>query len=129
MWFGSSSFPVLTLILATTKKQLCREEQVFVTKSSFLFKSSNVLFDKSSSTVQKWSLNHAACNSSEIKKIVPWNNSCPLPEYFELILENEYWIKIKIDQIAALCVACRPNHESPSILPNFFGAPCLSIQK
>ena len=36
MWFGSSSSPVLTLILATTTKQPSREEQVFVTKSSFV---------------------------------------------------------------------------------------------
>ena len=27
-------------------------------------------------------LDHAQTASSEIKKIVPWDNSCPLPEYF-----------------------------------------------
>ena len=35
------------------------------------------------------------------------------------ILEEEAWIKIKIDHIAAQVVAHGPNHESP-ILLNFF---------
>ena len=38
---------------------------------------------------------------SEIKKIVPWDNTSPLPEYFESVLKDEVWTKIKIDQIAA----------------------------
>ena len=47
--------------------------------------------------------------ASEIKKIVPWDNTSPLPEYFESVLEDEVWIKIKIDQIAAQFVACGLN--------------------
>ena len=35
---------------------------------------------------------------SDIKKIVPWDNSSPLSEYFESVLEDEVWIKIKIDR-------------------------------
>ena len=82
------------------------------------------------SVAHKSNLDHAARNPSEIKKIVPGDEFCHLPEYFESILDDEVWIKIKFDhQIAAQFVACRKNHES-SILPNFFHAPaCLSIQK
>ena len=36
MWIGSSSYPVLTPILATMTKQPCWEEWVFVAKSSFV---------------------------------------------------------------------------------------------
>ena len=58
---------------------------------------------------------------SEIKKIVPWDdNTSPLPEYFESVLEDEVWIKSKIDQIAAQIVACGLNHESSSILLDYF---------
>ena len=65
-------------------------------------------------------LDHAR-KVSEIKKIVPWDNSCPLPEFFDSILEEEAcWVNIKIDhQIAAQLVACGLNHESPLLL-NFF---------
>ena len=49
-------------------------------------------------------LDHAR-KPSEIKKIVPWDNTSPLPEYFESVLEDEVWIKIKIDQIAAQFIA------------------------
>ena len=52
-----------------------------------------------------------ARKASEIKKIVPWDNSCPLPEFFNSILEEEAWIKVKIDQIAAQFVARGLNHE------------------
>ena len=44
MWFGSSSSPVLTrLILSTMTKQAqpCREERVFVIKSSFVTEEPN----------------------------------------------------------------------------------------
>ena len=42
-----------------------------------------------------------------------------LPEYFESVLEDEVWIKIKIDQIAAQFVARGLNHESPILLDYF----------
>jgi hypothetical protein len=35
-------------------------------------------------------------------------------------LEDEVWIKSKIDQIAAQIVACGLNHESSSILLDYF---------
>ena len=63
-------------------------------------------------------LDHAR-KPSEIKKIVPWDNTSPLPEYFESVLEDEVWIKIKIDQIAAQFVAHGLNHESPILLDYF----------
>ena len=63
-------------------------------------------------------LDHAQ-KPSEIKKIVPWDNTSPLPEYFESVLEDEVWIKIKIDQIAAQFVAHGLNHESPILLDYF----------
>ena len=63
-------------------------------------------------------LDHAR-KPSEIKKIVPWDNTSPLPEYFESVLEDEVWIKIKIDQIAAQFVARGLNHESPILLDYF----------
>ena len=63
-------------------------------------------------------LDHA-WKPSEIKKIVPWDNTSPLPEYFESVLEDEVWIKIKIDQIAAQFVARGLNHESPILLDYF----------
>ena len=63
-------------------------------------------------------LDHA-WKPSEIKKIVPWDNTSPLPEYFESVLEDEVWIKIKIDQIAAQFVAHGLNHESPILLDYF----------
>jgi hypothetical protein len=53
-------------------------------------------------------LDHA-WKPSEIKKIFPWDNCCPLPDFFESILEDEFWIKFKIDQIAAQFVACGLN--------------------
>ena len=74
------------------------------------------LYDRVSNT----SVLHHAQKASKIKKIVPWDNSrCPLPEFFDSILEEEAWIKIKIDQTAAQLVARGLNHESP-ILLNFF---------
>ena len=63
-------------------------------------------------------LDHAR-KPSEIKKIVPWDNTSPLPEYFESVLEDEVWIKIKIDQIAAQFVARGLNHKSPILLDYF----------
>ena len=63
-------------------------------------------------------LDHA-WKASEINKIFPWDNSCPLPEFFDSILEEEAWIKIKIDQIAAQFVASGLNHESPILLNVF----------
>jgi len=64
-------------------------------------------------------LDQHAWKPSEIKKIFPWDNCCPLPDFFESILEDEFWIKFKIDQIAAQFVACGLNHETP-ILVNYF---------
>ena len=61
-------------------------------------------------------LDHARRKPSKIKNIVPWDSTSPLPEYFESVLEDEVWIKIKIDQIAAQFVARGLNHESPILL-------------
>jgi hypothetical protein len=36
-----------------------------------------------------------AWKPSEIKKIVPWDNTSPLPEYFESVFEDEFWILLK----------------------------------
>jgi hypothetical protein len=38
-----------------------------------------------------------ARKASEIKKIGALDNSCPLPEFFDSVLEEEAWIKINID--------------------------------
>ena len=44
-------------------------------------------------------LDHARRKPSKIKNIVPWDNTSPLPEYFESGLEDEVWIEIKIDHV------------------------------
>ena len=82
------------------------------------------LYDRVSNT----SVLHHARKASKIKKIVPWDNSrCPLPEFLDSILEEEAWIKIKIDQIAAQFVARMLNHKSP-ILLNFFRDRLYAVQ-
>jgi hypothetical protein len=76
--------------------------------------------------VSKTNVLDLAWNASKVKKIVLQENSFPLPEFFDSIVEEEAWIKIKIDQIAAQFIACGLSHESP-ILLNFFHNPFFYI--
>ena len=59
---------------------------------------------------------------SEIKKIIPFNHSSPTADvgsYFESVIQDEVWIRVKMDQMAAQFVACGLNHES-SILIDYW---------
>ena len=60
---------------------------------------------------------------SEIKKIIPFDHSSPTADvgsYFESVLQDEAWIRVKMDQIAAQFVARGlSNHES-SILIDYW---------
>ena len=45
---------------------------------------------------------------TEIKKIVPFDHNSPIANidpYFESVLQDEMWIKVKMDQMAAQFVA------------------------
>ena len=49
---------------------------------------------------------------SEIKKIIPFDHSSPTADvgsYFESVLQDEEWIRVKMDQMVAQFVACGLN--------------------
>jgi hypothetical protein len=62
---------------------------------------------------------------SEIKKIIPFDHSSTTADvgsYFESVLQDEAWIRVKMDQMAAQFVARGLNHES-SILIDYWREP------
>ena len=56
---------------------------------------------------------------TEIKKIVPFDHNSPIANidpYFESVLQDEMWIKVKMDQMAAQFVAHGLNHGSSILI-------------
>jgi hypothetical protein len=72
---------------------------------------------------QKWRTMHwrpyPIPNPTEIKKIIPFDHNSPISNidpYFESFLQDEMWIKVKMDQMVAQFVAHGPNHGSSILI-------------
>jgi len=56
---------------------------------------------------------------TEIKKIIPFDHNSPIANidlYFESVLQDEIWIKVKMDQMAAQFVSHGFNHGSSILI-------------